>query len=50
METLRTDLKRIEHLRGLSLECEEDLRVLRELAAERDQWNDLCLSITEPES
>lgn len=46
METLKKDLKRIEHLRGLQLNNEDDLKVLRELAAEREQWRALCYDIT----
>lgn len=50
METLRKDLNNITHVRGLQLESEEDLNVLRELAADRAQWRGLCYEIDCPES
>lgn len=45
METLRDDIQAAEHLRGLQLESESDLTVLRELAHDRDQWKELCRDV-----
>lgn len=50
METLRQDLLRVVHVRGLLLECEEDVDILRELAADRAQWSELCRTIADRES
>lgn len=50
IETLKTDLRRIERERALTLESLEDLEILRELAADRKQWQILSESVVSSES